>query len=93
MKTILDAIFVAATLETRGRPTETPLSDYQYRPETEAALDAATSAFSELAPSGDDDAVIKLLSELADAYERQGFANGLRYGAKLAHELEEAAHV
>lgn len=77
---VLSAIFDAATLASDGRPIIPAITDYEKLPEAEAA-------FSVLDHATEGEGVRDLIYDLYNAFEEQGFRNGLRYGVRLAIEL------
>lgn len=67
---------------------------YQRTEETTQALDHMTDLIESLAldESAIKDKISALCVEIMNAYEQQGFINGIRMGAQLARELMPAAY-
>ena len=79
-----------ALLAAKGTLPRGKLLDYTYTPEASRAAERVMNRLAELLGgiSTAENEMSALLSDLEDAYERQGFTNGCRYGAQLARELQ-----
>lgn len=86
MNNITNSIMLVA----KGTLPHGKLLDYTYTPETSKAAECVMSRLAELLGgiSVAENEMSVLLADLEDAYERQGFTNGCRYGAQLARELQ-----
>jgi len=77
-------------LAAKGTLPRRKLLDYTYTPEASATAERIMDRLAELLGgiSTAENEMSVLLADLEDAYERQGFTNGCRYGAQLARELQ-----
>lgn len=86
MNDVTSAILLVA----KGTLPHKKILDYTYTSEAGKAAERVMDRLAELLGgiSTAENEMGVLLADLEDAYERQGFTNGCRYGAQLARELQ-----